>query len=315
MSAEMNDMRCSKTDPKMFQYAKGALIDMKKITGLCAGICLVFGSGAGAMVAQEAGMSGPPKVLMIEREFTKPGKGGAAHEKSESAFVNAVVAAKWPTHYFAANSMSGRPRALFFFGYPSFEAWEKDNKAMEKNATLAAAIERASVADGELLSDFDAGVFVYDPDLSLHDTGGVAHSRYFEISQYRVKPGHRSEFQELVKLYQKGYASISNANWATFESYYGADNGGLYIAISRMTSLAEDDASMGDGKKFSDAMGADGMKKVRELTAACLESQSTNLFSFDPKMSYPDPEWIKADPFWKPTAAAAPAAKKAPANP
>ena len=30
----------------------------------------------------------------------------------------------------------------------------------------------------------------------------------------------------------------------------------------------------------------------------------TNLFEFSPKMSYPDPEWIKADPFWKPKAAA-----------
>jgi hypothetical protein len=267
------------------------------------------------MVAQDAAMTGPPKVLVIDREFTKPGKDGAVHEKSESAFVNAVAAAKWPTHYFAAKSMSGRPRALFFFGYPSFEAWEEDNKAMEKNPALAATIDRAGVADGELLSDFDQGVFLFDPDLSLH-TGDIVHSRYFEISSYKVKPGHRAEFTELVKLYEKGYANIPNANWAAFESYYGADNGGMYIAISKMTSLAEDDTSMGDDKKFAEVMGADGMKKVRDLTASCIESQQTNLFSFNPKMSYPDPDWIKADPFWKPKAAFAPAAKKpAPATP
>jgi hypothetical protein len=286
---------------------------MKKITGLCAGLCLVFGSGA--MVAQDADMTGPPKVLVIEREFTKPGKGGAMHDKSESAFVNAVVAAKWPTHYFAATSMSGRPRALFFFGYPSFEAWERDNKAMEKNATLSAAIDRASVADGELLTEFDQQVFAYDPDLSLH-TGDIVHSRYFEISRYVVKPGHRSEWLDLVKLYQKGFEKIPNANWATFESYYGEDNGGVYIAISKMTSLSEDDASMGDDKKFAAAMGSDGMKKVRELTAACIESQQTNLFEFNPKMSYPSEDWIKADPFWKPkAAAAAPKKAAAPATP
>jgi hypothetical protein len=289
---------------------------MKKLAGLCAGLCLVVSSG-GVMVAQDASGAEmtPPKVLLIEREFTKPGKDGAVHEKSESAFVNAMAAAKWPTHYFAAKSMSGRPRALFFFGYPSFEAWEKDNKAVEKNPALAEAIDRASVADGELLSDFDAGVFVYDPDLSLHDAGGVVHARYFEISQYRVKPGHRAEWLELVKLYQKGYASIANANWATFESYYGADNGSMYIAISKMTSLAEDDSSMGDDKKFAEVMGAEGMKKVRELTAACIDSQQTNLFEFNPKMSYPDDAWVKADPFWKPKAAAPAAKKPAPATP
>jgi hypothetical protein len=286
---------------------------MKKLTGLCAGLCLVFSGGA--MVAQDVDMS-PPKVLVLDREFVKPGKDGAVHEKSESAFVNALAAAKWPSHYFAAKSMSGRPRALFFFGYPSFEAWEKDNKAMEKNPALGAAIDRASVADGDLLASFDQQVFVYDPDLSLHAQGGIVHSRYFEISRYQVKPGHRSEWLELVKLYQKGYANIPNANFATFESYYGEDNGGVYIAISKMTSLSEDDASMGDDKKFADAMGSDGMKKVRELTAACVEAQQTNLFEFAPKMSYPDDSWIKADPFWKPkAAAAAPAKKAAPATP
>jgi hypothetical protein len=142
----------------------------------------------------------------------------------------------------------------------------------------------------------------------------VEHSRYFEISQYWVKPGHRADWLDLVKLYVEGYSGIANANWATFESYYGADNGGLYIAITKMTSLAEDDASMNDDKKFAEAMGAEKMKKVRELTALCLEKQQTNLFEFSPKMSYPDPEWIKADPFWKPKAPAAakPAAPAAP---
>jgi len=261
-------------------------------------------------------MTGPPKILVIDREYTKPGKGGAPHEKAESAFVNAVTAAKWQTHYVAMTSLSGRPRALFLFGYPSFEAWEKDNHDTAKNASLSAALDRASVADGELLTEVTQGVFVYDPDLSLHtENGSVAKSRYFEISTYKVKPGHRAEWLELVKLYMKGFANISNANWATFESYYGADNGGVYVAISKLTSLAEDDASMNDDKKFAAAMGTDGMKKVRELTASCVDSQETNLFEFSPKMSYVSDDWVKADPtFWKPKPAAAPK-KAAPATP
>jgi hypothetical protein len=39
------------------------------------------------------------------------------------------------------------------------------------------------------------------------------------------------------------------------------------------------------------------------------------LFSVNPKQSYVDPAWIKADPdFWKPKSAAAPAAKPAAAE-
>jgi hypothetical protein len=290
---------------------------MKTIAGLCAGTFLLLsGAGVGVAAAQDsmADMAGPPKVLIIDREFTKPGKDGSAHEKSESAFVNAMSAAKWPTHYFAATSLSGKPRALFFFGYDSFAAWEKDNHDLQKNAALSAALDRANMADGELLDEITESVFVFDPDLSLH-TGGIVHDRYFEISQYHVKPGHRAEFLELVKLYQQGYANIARANWAAFESYYGEDNGGLYIAVSKMASLADDDAGMNDDKKFADAMGPDGMKKVRDLTASSIESEQTNLFEFNPKMSYPPEEWIKADPFWKPKAAAAAKKAAAPATP
>lgn len=285
---------------------------MKKLTGLCTGCCVVF-CGVGVMAAQEM-PSGPPKVLVIQREFVKPGKSGSLHEKSESAFVQAFAAAKWPTHYFAIESMSGRPRALFFLGYPSFEAWEKDNEAMAKNATLSAAVERGTLADGELLTEFSQSVFVYDEEHSLRP-GDLLNMRYFEISQYKIKAGHRHEWMELMKIYHDGFEKASpNTNWAVFESYYGADNGGLYLAISRLKSLAEDDQGMGDVKKFADAIGDDGMKKVRELTAACIESEQTNLFHFNPKMSYPPDEWIKADPFWK-TKASAAVKKAAPATP
>jgi hypothetical protein len=286
---------------------------MNKLAGLFAGLSLVC-IGGGAMVAQDM-PPGPPKVLVIQREWVKPGKTGSMHEKSESAFVNAMTAAKWPTHYFAASSLSGKSRVLFFVGYPSFEAWEKDNHAMEKNATLSAAIDRALVADGELLTDYQQDVFAYDPELSLH-TGDIVHSRYFEISRYQVKPGHRAEFLELVKMYMEGYGKVSeHANWATFESYYGQDNGGVYIAISKMTSLAENDQFMGDDKKFADAMGPAGMKKVRELTAASIESTMTNLYEFSPKMSYVDDSWVQEDAFWKPKAAVAPKKAAAPTTP
>ena len=115
-------------------------------------------------------------------------------------------------------------------------------------------------------------------------------------------------------MYVEGYGKISkHANWAAFESYYGQDNGGVYIAISKMASLAENDQFMGDDKKFTDAMGPEKMKKVRELMASSVESEMTNLYEFKPSMSYADESWIKADSFWKPKAAA-PAAKKAAAG-
>ena len=72
-----------------------------------------------------------------------------------------------------------------------------------------------------------------------------------------------------------------------------------------MKSLAEVDGEIADGKKFEAQLGADGMKKLADLTAACLESSATNLFSFSPKLSYPSAAWVNTDPgFWKPKGAA-----------
>jgi hypothetical protein len=258
------------------------------------------------MVAQDTSgpVLPPPKVLVIEREWVKPGRSGAIHEKSEAAFVNAMKAAKWPTHYLAAESMSGKPRVLFMLGYPSFADWEKDNEAMEKNATLSAAFDKATMADGDLLTEYNQNVFTLDSENSLRP-GDAVHAHYFEISQYHVKPGHRKEWMDLVKIYHDTLEkAVPNANWALYESYYGEDNGGYYAVISTMKSLGEDDASMGDGKKIEEALGPEGMKHVAELTAACIDTQQTNLFHINPKMSYASEDWMKADEFWKPKMAA-----------
>ena len=288
---------------------------MKKFAGLVLPCLFLCG---GAMVAQDMSsdtVMPAPKVLLIMREFVKPGKAGAIHEKSEAAFVNAARTANWSTHYVAVNSMSGRSRALFLAGYPTFEAWEKDNQATEKNTAFTTALDKASLNDGELLSDYDQAVFTLDADNSLR-IGDAVHARYFEISAYRVKPGHRKDWMDLVKIYHDAFEkAVPDAHWALYDSYYGADNGGLYLVITPMKSLAEDDASMGDGKKLQDALGPEGMKHVSELTAACVESSQTNLYSINPRMSYPAAEWIKADSFWAPKIETAGMKKPAPAGP
>lgn len=224
-----------------------------------------------------------------------------------------MTAAKWPTHYFGMDSMSGPSRALFFIGYPSFAAWEKDNQAQEKNAVLSAAIDRAELADGDLLTSFDQGVFVYREGMSLRAAVDIAHMRYFEASLFEIRPGHEHEWEELVKMYKEGFEkAIPEAKWATFESAYSVGSGPRYLVLNPMKSLAEVDQMYADQKKFADAMGEDGMKKLGELATSCIASEQTNLFHFNPKMSYPQDEWIKADPdFWKPKVVAAPAAKPA----
>jgi hypothetical protein len=285
---------------------------MLKITSFVLGLFLLLGGVATALAQEKTeGMNQPPKILAISREFVKPGKAGMIHQKTEAAFVQAFNTAKWPTHYLAVTSMSGKPRALFLTGYDSFEAMEKDNKAVEQNASLTAALDRASLNDGELLSDFDQGVFIYREDLSLHSAVDIPHMRYFEISVFRVKPGHEKDFEALAKIYISAYDKVPDTHWAAYEVAYGS-LGNTILLFSPMKTASEIDHNIMEGKQIEEAMGEDTMKKVRELVAASIESSQTNLFSFEPKMSYVSPEWAKADPaFWAPKTATAAPHKKA----
>ena len=276
---------------------------MKKILCILMGLsCATIGTSL--VAAQEASapeMTGPPAVIQVQREFIKPGKAGTIHDRSESNFVQAMAHAKWPTHYFALNSLSGPSRALYFTGYPSFAAWEKDREAMDKNPELAAALERANESDGELQSSFDEAVLQYDPDMSYHPPAGLGIIRYLEITLFKIHPGHGMDFRNLTKMYVDGVekAGIEDANWATFEIAYGG--GDEYVVISTDKSMADIDRGNADGKKFSDALGEEGMKKFSDLEASTVDSVDSELFAINPRQSYPPPAWVSADPeFWSP---------------
>ena len=243
-----------------------------------------------------------PRVLQITREFTKPGKAGLVHDASESAFVQAMARAKWPTHYLGMTSLSGKQRALFLTSYPSFEAWEKDSAAVQKNPALSAALEAASVADGALLDSEDQGVFVFNDEMSLRPLADLSQMRYMEVSLYHVRPGHGREWNELVKLVKAAYEKgVPGSHWGVFEEVFGGD-GGSYLVLTARKTLAEvDHGFQVENKQFEAAMGAEGMKKLEELAAASIESEQHQLFAFNSHMSYVADEWLKADPdFWKP---------------
>jgi hypothetical protein len=248
-------------------------------------------------------------VLVIYREYVKPGKSGALHEKTESAFVQALARAKEPVHYVAMNSLSGKSRALFVVPYESFEAWEKDTLWSMNNPTLSSEMDHAMVADGEVLESTDTSVLVYNEEYSLRAGVDMPHMRYFEIELFTVRPGHRAEWDEAVKLVKDAYEkSVPDAHWATYESMLGGNH--RFVVITPMHSLREMDGELIGDRQFMSALGPEGMKKLEALSAAAIESSETNLFSFSPKMSYVSDEWIKADAaYWKPKATPTPEKK------
>ncbi len=289
---------------------------MKTVHSVLLGLSLaVVGSTFAA--AQDAASTSVPMVLQITREYIKPYKGGAAHDKTESAFVAAMTKAKFPVYYVGMNSMSGRERGLYMSRFASFAEWEKYNKMQDKNATLSADLERASTADGELLDEVDQMVYTYDADLSYHPHDDLQNHRVYQISVFNVRPGHTRQWHEVVKMVKDAHDKAgTSAHWGMYEVAFGADDG-TYIAITGDSSMSAIDTGFAEDKKFREANGGDeGMRKLDDLFGEAVSSSHSELFTVNPKQSYVSPDWIKSDPnFWKPAAATAakPAAAKKPA--
>ena len=267
---------------------------------------------AGSMMTAAQDSASKFKVLQLTTEFTKAGKGGAAHDKTEGAFVAAMNKSKFPAHYIAMNAMSGRTRTLYLTIYDSFADWEKDNKLADKNAALSAELERASVADGELLEGAENAIYTTDAEMSYKSRSDLTNVRYMEMSVFHIRSGHGDDWRKLAKMVKDAHEKAgTSAHWTMYEVAYGP-NDRTYMALSGDDSMADIDTGFAENKKFMDALGEDGVKEFRALSASAIESSSSQLFSVNPKQSYPTEDWVKGNPdFWKPKAAApAPAAAK-----
>ncbi len=260
--------------------------------------------------AQDDGVNGPPKVLVVIREMVKPGREGMMHAKTEGEFAQLLRENHVDFHYLAMTSLSGLHRALFFSGYSSMAEWEAADKRMNMSSA-AAAMDRVNAEDGDMLSESGASVWIHDPELSMNEHN-LKGDRYMQLTQYFVKPGHDAEWEQVVKMVKEGYAKgVPEASWSMFEQRYGP-SGGAYLVITPLKSLGEVDGMLGSGKAFADAMGEGGMKKMADLEADCVESYQMNLFAFAPKMSNPPAQWVTDEPdYWGPSKAMMPMKKGA----
>ena len=195
---------------------------MNKLSALLLGLSLAFdGSVMAAAQNTSSATVSTPKYLQIIVEYTKPGKGGAAHDKTESAFVQAATKVKFPIHYIAFNALTGKSRAIFISHFNSFDELQKANKVFDEPAT-AAEFEKINVADGELLDETKQLIFSYVPDLSYHSKTPTGQVRYLEARILHVRPGHGKEFEELVKLWIAAADKAgSSDHWGAYRIEYG----------------------------------------------------------------------------------------------
>ena len=258
-----------------------------------------------AAQAQMAAPEPPPKVLQIFRETVKPGH-SAAHAKVEAGWPAAFTKARWPSNFFAMTSMSGPNEAWFISGWDSYAAFEKDSQDAEKNTAFDAETSRLNAIDGEHLTNTVGMFATYREDLSYRAGVNIAQMRYFLLTTFRVKPGRGAEFAAARKMVQAAHEKLNmDEHWAMFQVTSGAP-AGTYLLFLPIKSMAEMDAAQEmHGKAYDASMGEENQKKLSDLTNASVDSSTSVILRFSPKMSYPPKEWVAADAFWAPPAAKA----------
>jgi len=272
-----------------------------KFSPILLGLSLaVAGNLPAAAQDSSSATASAPKYLQVIVEYTKPGKGGMAHDKTEGAFVQAMRKANFPLHYTAYNAVTGRARAIYLSPFNSFEEMQAANKIFDAPA-VASEFEGINVADGELLDETHVVIFSSDPELSFHSKTPGPKNRYLEADIVQVRPGHGKDFEDLMKLYMAAFDKAGTTqHWGAYRTEYG-QSVGEYVFLTASNSEAEIDQRFSEDPKIMAALTDDDKKKIRELRAASVESEHVELYSVNPAQSYVTDDWINADPdFWKP---------------
>jgi len=261
------------------------------------GAAVLLAAGAGQLAAQALPTT-QPKVLQIFRERLKPGM-AAAHEANERGWPQAFAEAKYPNYYLAMESMTGDPEILFVSPLESYTAWAKTDALVAANPTLSGALARLSAADGQYLESVDIIEALAAPELSHGAFPDLNKQRFWDISVWRIRPGHGKAFADAVAAYVKVVTRAGGkANWRTYR-VTGGMPGGTYLMFSSVASFGEFDAVMADDAMIGQAMTPDEQAYFAEFFKESVAFSESNKYRLSPTMSYVAPETKAADPaFW-----------------
>ncbi len=271
-------------------------------------MALLAGSAATALA--QALPTSQPKFLHIFREQVKTGR-AADHSKWESGWVAAYEKVKSPVTYLGLVSVTGPSEAWYLIPLASQGAFGEMTAREAADPALSAELDRLAKGDAEFVSESTAVQAVARPELSHGAFPDLATMRFWEISTFRVKPGHSAEFDAAVKAYAAGAGrSAPNASWRTYEVVAGAPDG-TFLIFSSFASFGDFDKAREEGEATMKGLTSDERGAVQKVFADGMVNSWSNRFRLDPAQSYVPMETRQKDPaFWMPKAAAKAPPKK-----
>ena len=262
-------------------------------------VVLVF-SAASQALAQTDLPKSQPNLLQIYREELKLGH-AADHEKVEAGWPAAYEKAKSPYYYLAFVSLTGAQEAWFISPFDSHQAIADWMKFERDNAVLAAELARLQRADAEHLNGWRSIQAVARKELSHGDFPDTSKQRFWEISTFRIRPGHEADFAAAAKAFA---GAVTRAGADTGFRVYQVIAGmptPTYFVFSSLTSYGAFDKMMADDETIMKAMTEADQKVFKKFFDEAVISSDTQRFELNPQMSYVSAEIRASDPaFWMP---------------
>ena len=262
------------------------------------GLALLLAAGSAATAFAQGVPTTQPKFMHIFREQVKPGR-AADHAKWEAGWPAAFEKAKSPFNYIALQSITGPPEVWYVSPLASQAAYGDMIASEDKDPALAAELERLGKGDGEFLSEQSALQAVAMPELSQGAFPQIGKMRYYEITTFRVRPGHQDAWITATKAYKAAAARSSpGASWRTYDVVAGAP-GGTYLVFSSVGAFAEFDKMMEEGEATWKGVTAEEGAVLGKFMKESVISVSTNRYRLSPGQSYVDAATKAQDPaFW-----------------
>jgi hypothetical protein len=241
-----------------------------------------------------------PALITIVREEVKVGR-AADHAKHEAGWPAAYERAKSPDYYLAFVSMTGPNEAWYVTPFASHTAIAEGMKRDDADAALSAELARLSKLDAEFLNGIRTIHAAARTDLSMGDFPDLARMRFWELTVFRVRPGHEEAFAAAAKAYRSAaQRSAPNTRWRMYEVIAGMP-GPTYLVFGSVASFAEFDRSMSEAEVLMKGMTAEEGATLNKFSRESLLSAETNRFRLDPVQSYVAKETRATDPaFWMP---------------
>jgi len=239
-----------------------------------------------------------PKLITVGREEVKVGR-NADHAKHEAGWPAAFEKAKSPDYYLALTSLTGPNEAWYIAPSESHMALGEQMKREDKDPVLSAELARLSLGDAQYINGVQTFQAVARTDLSVGTFPDIAKARFYEITVFRVHPGHEVQFEEAAKAYASARMRAEpKAGYRIYEVIAGMP-GPAYLEFSSVEDYGEFDQQLAAKVATWKETTPEEKSRLQRCLTEGIISYEVNRFRLDPVQSYVPKETREQDrDFW-----------------